>query len=70
MLHQTGSRAVEAEGLTTQQWAVQGALSREKAEGGMSISGLIGRVERDCLCRKLGGREAVDAAQVPASPFV
>ena len=27
MLHKTGSRAVEAEGLTTQQWAVLGALS-------------------------------------------
>ena len=61
MLHKTGSRAVEAEGLTTQQWAVLGALSNEKAEGGMSIgdlarylmvsrqnlSGLISRMERD-----------------------
>lgn len=61
MLHKTGSRAVEEEGLTTQQWAVLGALSREKAEGGMSIgdlakylmvsrqnlSGLISRMERD-----------------------
>ena len=61
MLHKTGSRAVEAEGLTTQQWAVLGALSRAKAERGMSIgdlakylmvsrqnlSGLIGRMERD-----------------------
>ncbi|MEG1767501.1 MAG: MarR family transcriptional regulator [Comamonas sp.] len=61
MLHKTGSRAVETEGLTTQQWAVLGALSREKAQGGMSIgdlakylmvsrqnlSGLISRMERD-----------------------
>lgn len=61
MLHKTGTRAVEAEGLTTQQWAVLGALSREKAQAGMSIgdlakylmvsrqnlSGLIGRMERD-----------------------
>ena len=61
MLHKTGSRAVEAEGLTTQQWAVLGALSREKTQGGMSIgdlarylmvsrqnlSGLISRMERD-----------------------
>ena len=61
MLHKTGSRAVEEEGLTTQQWAVLGALSREKAEGGMSmgdlakylmvsrqnLSGLISRMERD-----------------------
>ncbi|MEY4750110.1 MAG: hypothetical protein RIQ60_2324 [Pseudomonadota bacterium] len=61
MLHKTGSRAVEAEGLTTQQWAVLGALSRPVAEGGMSVgdlarylmvsrqnlSGLISRMERD-----------------------
>lgn len=61
MLHKTGTRAVEAEGLTTQQWAVLGALSRPEAEGGMSVgdlarylmvsrqnlSGLISRMERD-----------------------
>ena len=61
MLHKTGSRAVEAEGLTTQQWAVLGALSRAEAEGGMAIgdlarylmvsrqnlAGLISRMERD-----------------------
>ena len=61
MLHKTGTRAVEAEGLTTQQWAVLGALSRPQAEGGMSVgdlarylmvsrqnlSGLISRMERD-----------------------
>jgi DNA-binding MarR family transcriptional regulator len=40
MLHKTGSRAVEEEGLTTQQWAVLGALSRPKAEGGMSVGDL------------------------------
>ena len=58
MLHKTGSRAVESEGLTTQQWAVMGALSR--TPDGMSIgalarylmvsrqnlAGLIGRMER------------------------
>ncbi|HRO59411.1 MAG TPA: MarR family transcriptional regulator [Burkholderiaceae bacterium] len=61
MLHKTGTRAVEAEGLTTQQWAVLGALSRPGAQAGMSVgdlarylmvsrqnlSGLIGRMERD-----------------------
>lgn len=61
MLHKTGSRAVEDEGLTTQQWAVLGALSRPQAEGGMSVgdlaryllvsrqnlSGLISRMERN-----------------------
>lgn len=58
MLQKTGARAV---GLTTQQWAVLGALSRDKARGGMGIgelarylmvsrqnlSGVIGRMERD-----------------------
>jgi DNA-binding MarR family transcriptional regulator len=61
MLHKTGTRAVEDEGLTTQQWAVLGALSRDRAQGGMSIgdlarylmvsrqnlSGVISRMERD-----------------------
>ena len=61
MLHKTGTRAVESEGLTTQQWAVLGALSRPQAEGGMSmgdlarylmvsrqnLSGLVSRMERD-----------------------
>lgn len=61
MLHKTGTKAVEEEGLTTQQWAVLGALSRPNAEAGMGVgdlaryllvsrqnlSGLIGRMERD-----------------------
>ncbi len=61
MLHKTGTRAVEAEGLTTQQWAVLGALSRPESQPGMSVgdlarylmvsrqnlSGLISRMERD-----------------------
>ena len=61
MLHKTGSRAIEAEGLTTQQWAVLGALSRGEAHAGMGIgelakylmvsrqnlAGLVSRMERD-----------------------
>jgi DNA-binding MarR family transcriptional regulator len=61
MLHKTGTRAVEAEGLTTQQWAVLGALFRPNVEEGMSIgdlarylmvsrqnlAGLISRMERN-----------------------
>ena len=61
MLHKTGSRAVEAEGLTTQQWAVLGALSRPEVPQGMNIAelsrylmlsrqnlaGVVGRMERD-----------------------
>ncbi len=40
MLHKTGSRALEADGLTTQQWAVLGALSRPEAGGGMTVNEL------------------------------
>lgn len=61
MLHKTGTRAVEREGLTTQQWAVLGALSRERAQAGLSVgelarylmvsrqnlAGLLSRMERD-----------------------
>jgi len=61
MMHKTGSRAVQEEGLTTQQWAVLGALSRAEVGPGMGMSelarylmvsrqnlaGLIARMERD-----------------------
>jgi DNA-binding MarR family transcriptional regulator len=61
MLHKTGTRAVEDEGLTTQQWAVLGALSRERAAAGLgmgelarylmvsrqNLAGLITRMGRD-----------------------
>ena len=40
MMHKTGARALEAEGVTTQQWAVLGALSRPQAESGMSVGEL------------------------------
>ncbi len=63
MLHKTGTKAVEDEGLTTQRWAVLGALSREEAAEGMavgdlarylkisrqSLSGVVGRLEQDGL---------------------
>jgi|SRR5699024_422898 len=61
ILHKTGTKAVEKEGLTTQQWAVLGALSRPNAKNGISInelaqyllvsrqnlSGVISRMERN-----------------------
>lgn len=40
MLHKTGSRALEDDGLTTQQWAVLGALSRPEASEGMTVNEL------------------------------
>lgn len=60
MLHKTGTRAIEEEGLTTQQWAVLGALSRPLVPDGMklgdlarylmvsrqNLAGVIGRLER------------------------
>ncbi len=61
LLHKTGTRAVEEDGLTTQQWAVLGALAHPRASDGVSVgdlarflmvsrqnlSGLLGRMERD-----------------------
>lgn len=61
MMHKTGTRAVSDEGLTTQQWAVLGALSRAEAAEGISmgelarylmvsrqnLSGLVMRMERE-----------------------
>lgn len=40
MLHKTGTRAVEADGLTTQRWAVMGALSRPEVADGMAVGDL------------------------------
>jgi DNA-binding MarR family transcriptional regulator len=63
MLHKTGTKAVESEGLTTQRWAVLGALSRPETVDGMavgdlarylkvsrqSLAGVVGRLEADGL---------------------
>lgn len=72
MMHKTGTKAVESEGLTTQQWAVLGALSREHVVDGMSIgdlarflmvsrqnlAGVIQRMERDGhICVAPDGRD-------------
>lgn len=71
MLHKTGTRAIEGEGLTTQQWAVLGALSRPQAAGGMklgelarylmvtrqNLAGVVGRLERDGRVESAGHPE-------------
>ena len=42
LLHKTGTRAVSAQGATTQQWAVLGALSRPGVQAsGMTVKDLI-----------------------------
>jgi DNA-binding MarR family transcriptional regulator len=40
MMHKTGTRALDRHGVTTQQWAVLGALSRDSARNGMSVGDL------------------------------
>lgn len=40
MMHKTGTRALDSKGVTTQQWAVIGALSRPQARDGMSVGDL------------------------------
>ncbi len=40
MLHKVGTRAVESEGLTTQRWAVLGALPPPDGDRGMSVGDL------------------------------
>ena len=61
MMHKTGTKAVQDEGITTQQWAVLGALSRAGSVQGFSmgdlarylmvsrqnLAGLVARMERD-----------------------
>lgn len=63
MMHKTGTRAVQDEGITTQQWAVLGALSRPDVAQGCSmgdlarylmvsrqnLAGLVTRMARDGL---------------------
>ena len=65
-LHTKGTQAIEAFGVTTQQWSVLGALSRPQALDGMSINdlsrfllvsrqnltGLLSRLERDGLIER------------------
>jgi DNA-binding MarR family transcriptional regulator len=56
LLQKTGSRAVESEGLTTQQWGVLGALSHPNKQGGVSINELARylKVSRQNLTGVLG----------------
>ncbi len=56
VLHKTGSRALEPEGLTTPRWAVMGALSRPEAASGMAVGDLARylRVSRQSLAGVIG----------------
>ncbi|MGA1053270.1 MAG: MarR family winged helix-turn-helix transcriptional regulator [Ilumatobacteraceae bacterium] len=66
ILHKVGSRAVEAEGLTTQRWAVMGALSR--LDTGMAVGELARylQVSRQSLAGVIG--PLVDEGLITVQP--
>lgn len=62
MMHKTGTRALDAYGITTQQWAVLGALTRPAFAGGVSVGDLAAflLVSRQNLAGVLSRLEALD----------
>lgn len=81
-LHTKGTQAMEAVGVTTQQWSVLGALSRPQASTGMSIgelsryllvsrqnlTGILTRLERDGLIERVTDEEDRRSRKVKLSP--
>lgn len=61
MLHKTGTRALEDHGITTQQWAVLGALTRPAFAGGAPVGDLAAflLVSRQNLAGVLSRLEAL-----------
>jgi MarR family transcriptional regulator, organic hydroperoxide resistance regulator len=62
MLHKTGTRALEEHRITTQQWAVLGALTRPAFDGGIAVGDLAAflLVSRQNLAGVLSRLEAMD----------
>ncbi|RID92477.1 MarR family transcriptional regulator [Gemmobacter lutimaris] len=62
MLHKTGTRALDGYHVTTQQWAVLGALTRPAFEGGVAVGDLAAflLVSRQNLTGVLTRLEAMD----------
>lgn len=62
MLHKTGTRALDDYHITTQQWAVLGALTRPAFEGGVAVGDLAAflLVSRQNLTGVLTRLEAMD----------
>lgn len=60
VMHKTGTRALEAHHITTQQWAVLGALARKGAEPGIAVGDLAAflQVSRQNLTGVLSRLEA------------
>ncbi len=70
MLNKVGSRALDEEQVTTQQWSILGALSRESAAKGMSVSELcaylmVSRQNMTGLLSRLEERDVVSRAIDP-----
>lgn len=61
LLHKTGTKALDRYGITTQQWAVLGALSRKAVSDGMSVTELAQflRVSRQNLSGVINRLEAM-----------
>ncbi len=60
MLHKTGTKALDAHGITTQQWAILGALADARAAGGVPVGALAAHlmVSRQNLLGVLSRLEA------------
>lgn len=61
LVHKTGTKALDRYGITTQQWAVLGALSRESVKDGMTVNELAQflRVSRQNLSGVINRLEAM-----------
>jgi DNA-binding MarR family transcriptional regulator len=71
MLHKSGTKAVAPEGLTTQRWAVLGALSRPEVAEGMAVGDLarylkVSRQSLSGITRRLEADGLVEAVPDPA----
>ena len=70
MLHKTGTRALDAYGITTQQWAVLGALTRPAFEAGVPVGDLAAflLVSRQNLAGILTRLELLDYLERTVDP--
>lgn len=70
MLHKTGTKALEDAGITTQQWAIMGALTRSGVENGIAVGDLTRflMVSRQNLTGVLSRLEAQQLIERTVSP--
>ncbi|MBI4966912.1 MAG: MarR family transcriptional regulator [Rhodospirillales bacterium] len=67
-LHKEGTRALDAHGVTTQQWSVLGALSRPQVAQGMTVGALgsflmVSRQNLDGILNRLEHSGAIERVQ-------